>query len=128
MKLQTQEKHPHFYCDGTGKEYVVLGDMFGPDLLCIKTDVQEAIDEWDERFGQRLAGNEDIFEDYGTTPEERFEKALDDGAIRINSGGTVVIVDECEWFRSFRTIAEAQAAFPDFITPAMLCEIVEDLS
>ena len=89
----------------------VFGHQFGPVFVAITDDLEDAIDEWDERHGQRVDYEEDAttLRDYGPTDEEAVEKAMYDGDIRINSGGTTVWVDHYEWVREFDSIAAAFA-------------------
>lgn len=89
----------------TGNSYTdkvyVLGFQFGPQLITRDADLEEAIDELDERFGRRVEMDDPDLKDYGATPEEAIERAMGDGEIRINDGGTMVWVDHYEWFREF---------------------------
>lgn len=86
-----------------GRRCFVLGFQFGPMLYAIGCDESEALDEFDERLGDRVEPDE--------FPEADFEKALADGEIRINDGGTVVHVDHYEWIHEFRNFREAWTHF-----------------
>ena len=92
---------------------IVLGHQFGPTLLVVTDLLQEAIDEWDERHGERVNPDTDadILSDYGPTTEEAIEAAMNCGDIRINDGGTMVWVDHYEWAREFQSISEAADFF-----------------
>jgi len=106
----------------------VLGAQFGPTMLAVGCSLAEAIDEWDERHGQRVdpvADRGDLL-DYcdEQTAEQRIasgdvrnrieaciDAAIDEGTIRVNDGGTMVWVDPYEWVRSFETVKEAGRFF-----------------
>lgn len=97
---------------GWRKRAFVLGVQFGPMLLAVGCTIEEAFDEWDERYGERVDVEDATLADYpGDTVEERIESAMNDGEIRINSGGTMVWVDHYEWCRGFATVKEAGAFF-----------------
>lgn len=89
---------------------IVAGTQFGPMLLCVGADLAECIDEWDERYGERVDVDKDAstLADYaGDDVAARIESAMADGDIRVNDGGTMVWVDHYEWFRTFTTVREA---------------------
>lgn len=97
-----------------GERYHVLGTQFGPMLLCANASLEDALDEWDERYGERVdvVIDRTTLTDYdGATAQEQIESAMNCGDIRINSGGTMVWVDHYEWVRSFRTGREAGRYF-----------------
>lgn len=88
----------------------VFGGPFGWQLLTLQADCDDALDEYDERHGTRVEPDDPALRDYdGDTLDAKLESALNDGDIRINSGGTMVWVDPCEWMREFRTVKEARA-------------------
>ena len=99
------------YNNGSEDRCFVMGHQFGPGFVALTDDLEDAMDEWDERHGQRVDYEADAIalRDYGPTDEEATEKALEDGDIRINSGGTAVWVDPYEWIREFDSIAAAFA-------------------
>jgi hypothetical protein len=96
--------------DATG--IFVVGVPFGPMLLAVHCSLQEAIDEYDERHGQRVEPDDAALAYYpGETIEQRYDAAINCGDIRVNDGGTTVWVDHCEWCRSFRTVRDAGKFF-----------------
>jgi hypothetical protein len=110
---------------GTGRGVFVLGHAFGPCLLAVDSDMGEAFDEWDERFGERFQSEDRALADYeGDTPEAKFENAMICGDIRINDGGTAVWVDPYEWVREFKTEDEAIAHFREACGTATI-EVIE---
>lgn len=91
---------------------IVVGDAFGPRLLCAGASLEEAIDEWDERHGLRVEPDDSALADYqGESVQDRIEAAVNCGDIRMNDGGTMVWVDHCEWFRTFSSVREAGRFF-----------------
>jgi len=97
-----------------GPRAFVLGDQFGAKLLVAGEDLDEAFDEFDERFGRRVdfvADARDMADYDGATVAEQVESAMNGGDIRINDGGTTVWVDHYEWCREFDTIREAGAFY-----------------
>lgn len=104
------EDHPNFSKDYEPKAFV-FGWQFGPTLLVVTNSVEAAFHIWDEECGQRVDYSDRDLQDYGDTLEERVSKAMDDGDIRTNDGGTTVWVDHYEWFRAFDTVKEAGAYF-----------------
>jgi hypothetical protein len=95
-----------------GPKAFVLGVQFGPMLLVASESCEEALNEWDERHGQRLDDDMQALADYdGATDHERIESAMNCGDIRINDGGTTIWVDHYEWIREFDTIREAGMFF-----------------
>ena len=98
-------------CDSRKRGCIVIGHQFGPCLYAFECDLEEAIDEFDERYGTRVDANDPDLADYGDTPDEQFEKAMSDGEIRINDGGTVVWVDHYEWMREFDSRRAALECF-----------------
>lgn len=95
------------YVDNPSPRYgvgaIVVGDEFGPVLLFVGHSVETAIDEWDERHGQRVDPEDAALADY----PGGIEGALESGDARVNDGGTVVWVNHYEWVREFRTVREA---------------------
>lgn len=91
----------------------VLGFQFGPMLLVVSNSIEEAIDEFDERFGERvdLQADAGILSDYGPNTESAIDAAMSSGDIRINDGGTMVWVDHYEWCREFDSIRSAADYF-----------------
>lgn len=91
----------------------VLGVQFGPMLLVVTNSVEEAIDEWDERYGQRVDFEADagMLSDYGPDAESAVDAAMSHGDIRVNDGGTMVWVDHYEWCREFDSIRAAADYF-----------------
>ena len=91
----------------------VLGYQFGPMLLVVTNSIEEAIDEWDERYGTRVDvdADADTLGDYGPTIEEAITNAMEHGEIRVNYGGTMVWVDHYEWCREFDSIRAAAEYF-----------------
>ena len=94
--------------------WYVLGGAYGPQLYANCSGLEEAIDEFDERHGDRVDWDADAstLADYdGETVEEQFESAMNDGDIRVNDGGTTVWVDHYEWFRGpYATLSDALRA------------------
>lgn len=95
------------YVDDPSPRYgvgaIVVGDEFGPVLLCVGHSVETALSEWDERHGQRVEPEDSALADYSGG----IEGALESGDVRVNDGGTLVWVSHYEWFREFRTVREA---------------------
>jgi len=91
----------------------VLGVQFGPMLLVVTNSIEEAVNEWDERYGTRVDfdADADTLEDYGPDTESALEAAMSHGEIRINDGGTMVWVDPYEWCREFDSIRAAADYF-----------------
>lgn len=91
----------------------VLGAQFGPMLLVVTNSIEEAIDEWDERYGTRVDVDADArtLADYGPDTESAVDAAMSHGDIRINDGGTMVWVDHYEWCREFDSIRAAADYF-----------------
>ena len=93
--------------DGGSKAFV-FGHQFGPAFIALSDSVEDALSEWDERFGEPVEEDDPALSDYpGDEPWKQAGAAIDDGDIRVNDGGTVVWVDPYEWFREFEDIAEA---------------------
>lgn len=86
----------------------VLGFQFGPDLLVVGCDLEQAIDVLDELYGQPVDMDDPALRDYGKTPEQALEAAMDAGDVRCSDNG-LVWVDHYEWIRSFSTPREAGA-------------------
>ena len=82
----------------------VFGNMFGPMLLVVDADLDDAFDEWDDRHGHRVDRA-----DYADAAD--VDAALASGEARYTSGGDLVEVDHYEWVRSFWTPAEAGQFF-----------------
>jgi hypothetical protein len=82
-------------------------------LLVVTNSMAEAIDEWDERYGQRVDFQADagMLSDYGPDAESAVDAAMSNGDIRVNDGGTMVWVDHHEWCREFPSIRDAAAYF-----------------
>lgn len=90
----------------------VLGHAFGPCMLATRCTLEEAIDEFDERYGERVSVTDSALADYpGETISERVEAALAEGDTRCNYGGTTVWVDHYEWVRQFATVRQAGRFF-----------------
>lgn len=81
---------------------IVVGDEWGPWVLYVGGDVCDALDEFDERHAHRVEVDDPALADYGG-----LEAAIDDGSIRINSGGTTVWVSDYEWLRTFASVRDA---------------------
>lgn len=108
---------------GRGAEgrFFLIGWQFGPVMLTADADLEDATDEWDERYGTRVDFETDrrMLLDYIDWPDGREAEATDDdigraveaamdcGEIRVNSGGTMVWVDHYEWFAEFKTARAA---------------------
>lgn len=92
-----------------GNRAFVFGHQFGSVFVAITDSLDEALDQWDEDHGRRVELDDPDLADYGPDTDAAIEKALDDGDIRINDGGTTVWVDHYEWVREFPTIADAFA-------------------
>ena len=98
-------------CDRSPRAFV-LGWQFGPKMLATCCSLEEAIVEFDERYGTRVEADDSALLDYdGATTDERIESAMAQGDIRVNDGGTMVWVDPYEWAREFATIREAGEFF-----------------
>lgn len=98
-------------CDHRASVYV-FGHAFGWQLLTVEADLDDALDEYDERFGTRVDFEADAstLADYdGATLDDQVESAMSAGDIRVNSGGTTVWVDHYEWVREFATVRAARA-------------------
>jgi hypothetical protein len=89
--------------DRTESVYI-LGGEFGPLLLTVHADCQDALDEYDERHGQRVEDDPDALADIGG-----IEAGIEAGEVRINSGGTTVFVSPYEWLREFPSMRAARA-------------------
>jgi hypothetical protein len=95
-----------------GPKAFVLGVQFGPMLLVASESYEEALEEFDERHGDRVdAASIDLLDYPGETTSDRVESAMNCGDIRMNSGGTTIWVDHYEWLREFDTIREAGMFF-----------------
>lgn len=93
-----------------GAEVYVYGHEFGPLMLAKSCGIGEAIDEADERFGDRVDFNDTTLLDFkGADVHERIESAMGSGDIRVNDGGTTVWVNPYEWIREFPDEAAALA-------------------
>lgn len=92
-----------------GRRCYVLGYQFGAQLLTVGADLEEALDELDERYGERVGSfaEDATLRDYGYDAETALEVALSCGDVRINGGGTTVWVDQYEWCREFANATEA---------------------
>jgi len=94
------------------ERYHVLGSAFGPMLLCADCDLEEAFDEWTERHCEPFDPNDSAIQDYkGETLDARIEDAMNEGELRMTSGGTLAWADHYEWCRSFKTGREAGRYF-----------------
>ena len=95
------------------KAFVLGLHMVGPMLLVVTNSMEEAIDEYDERYGARVdfEADADTLADYGPDTESAVEAAMLHGEIRINDGGTMVWVDPAEWCREFESIRAAADYF-----------------
>lgn len=102
-----------FGCKPWQYRAVVLGDAFGPSLLCAGATLEDALDEWDERDTARHVDfdDPDLLDYPGETAQDRVWAAVDAGDIRFNSGGTLAWVDHYEWCRTFATVREAGRFF-----------------
>lgn len=90
--------------------FFVLGFAFGPVMLTAEAELEDAIEEFDERHGERVDFDDAALLDYeGADTQERTFAAMDCGDIRVNGGGTFVWVDPYEWVREFETAREAMA-------------------
>jgi hypothetical protein len=89
--------------DDDVKRYL-FGNQFGPMFLAVRASLEEALSEWDERHGTRA---DDIAD------EQELERAMNDGEVRVNDGGTMVYVDPYEWFREYETGADLRAELAD---------------
>lgn len=95
----------------SGRAFVV-GSAFGPHLLAVTDDAIDAIDEWEERHGERVDPTDSALADYpGATVEARVEAAIADGDIWVGSGGTMTWADHYLWVREYPNAREAGAAF-----------------
>jgi hypothetical protein len=102
------------YYDGTGRQHVVIGAAFGGMLIAFASDPQEALAEFDERFGERVDADDSALDDYpGLTIEERIETAMSRDDIRMTGGGTAVWVDPYEWMKVFTDPRAAMRCFLD---------------
>lgn len=111
-----------YWNDGTGRGVFVLGWQFGPMLLADETTCEEALSEFDERFGERIEPGDQSLADYdGASDSERIEAAMDCGDARINDGGTAVWADPYEWIREF---ASVEAALAEFASYPSFCDAI----
>lgn len=98
----------------TRRAYVV-GHQFGPCMIARDCGMDEALDEWDERFGERVEVGDPALADYnGSDYAERVVSAMDVGDIRINDGGSIVWVDHYEWLKEFPSLDDAKKFCEDF--------------
>lgn len=98
--------------------FFVFGLHSGPYMIATHSGLQEAIDEWDERYGQRVQPDDPDLMDWGVTPEEGLDNALQAGEIRVNGGGILVWVDPYEWMQGFpsmrRLVLWFREQYPDY--------------
>lgn len=92
---------------GNESRCVVVGDLFGPDLFCVGEDEQDAVEEWYSRHGYKIEPGEDFSDFDGETIEERFEHAMNSGAIACVNGSPDYWTDDYLWSREFATLRDA---------------------
>ena len=92
-----------------GRRCFLLGFQFGAVLLTVGASEEEALDEFDERHGERVGdyATDSALRDYGPDAEKAIDAAMNDGDIRMNDGGTTVWVDHYEWMKEFPNATEA---------------------
>ena len=106
-------------CERTARA-IVIGAAFGPSLLAVRSSLQDAFDEYDERYGERVDGDDLAIADYTPTERQladaggdmrtaRIFCAMDHGDVRSPGSGSIVWVDPNEWCREFASVAEALA-------------------
>lgn len=87
----------------------VAGHEFGPQLIAFGATPEDTLDEYDERFGERV-----------TDVPADLDHALNSGEIRVNDGGTVVYASAYEWLREFDSgraaVAWIRSLRPDPVT------------
>lgn len=104
----------NIYVGSRNGGHVVIGHPFGACLIAFHCSPEEALDEFDERFGERVEETDSALQDYGNpgdTVAEKVDSAINAGDIRINDGGTTVWVDPHEWMRTFKDVREAMRCF-----------------
>lgn len=80
-----------------------MGWQFGPVAAILATSAEDALDEFDEHYGERVEPTDSALLDYdGPSLWVRVCAAMDAGDVRINSGGTTVWVDPYETMRELR--------------------------
>lgn len=86
----------------------LIGQQFGPMLLVVGGSIENAVDQFDELFGERVDLSDPTLNDYeGGTVQDRVMDAQLCGDVRFNDGGTLVWVDPNEWFESFDSMRDA---------------------
>ena len=87
--------------------WFLMGWQFGPVAAILATSAGDAVDEWDEHYGERVDPDDPALSDYVCPPDasarSRVCAAMDAGDVRINGGGTTVWVDPHETMRELRT-------------------------
>ena len=86
--------------------YIVHGHQFGPQLLTIGLPYEEAIDEYDERFGREVDWEADrsTLMDYSDVSlEVALGEAMSCGDIRVTGQGKTVWVDHHAWHTELST-------------------------
>lgn len=113
MQTQSKASRDSVYLSGTAQgRHIVIGTQFGASLIAFHSTLEDAIDEWDERFGERLENDLAALADYpGADNTAKIDAAHNDGALRTNDGGTTVWVDHYEWFRESTDAREAMRCF-----------------
>lgn len=113
MSTQSKASRDSVYLSGDQHgQHVVIGTQFGGTMIAFHASLEDATDEWDERFGERLENDPAALADYpGEDDAAKVESAHNDGDLRTNSGGTTVWVDHYEWFRTFTDAREAMRCF-----------------
>lgn len=101
-------------------------ETLGAEFIAFNCDLTEAINEFDERFGERCEPTDAALADYlteseasqkvdaadaKTIAEARMHKAMDEGDVRMNDGGTCVWVDPSEWAKTFDDVRAAMRCF-----------------
>jgi hypothetical protein len=100
----------------------VVGHAFGPCLLVVGESCESALDEFGERYCERVLPGDAALKDYEVTPAQVKEAngnveraqlfaAMDAGDVRVTDGGTWYWVDHYEWLREFATPREAGQFF-----------------
>jgi hypothetical protein len=111
---------------GFDRGVFLIGHEFGPRLLAVNAELADAIDEYDERFGERVDLSDSALADYdGATTDARIESAMDCGDIRVNHCGTMVWVSHYEWCREFASESDALKFCHEF-APTSPLEVIEE--
>lgn len=95
-----------YFHDGTGRDTFVFGHEFGPCLIAHATTCHEALEEFDEHFGEPVDPKDPALLDYGDDHESGLESAIECGEARWSDSGPVW-VSPYEWIREFPSLRAA---------------------